>query len=1191
MTINTLNPKDDAIDTNQQHHIELNAQSPWPGLAAYDESASHYFFGRSEEAKELLRMALFTPLTVLYGKSGLGKTSLLQAGFYPLLRTEHYFPVHLRLDYSSSAAISPLDQTARKLQAALTVAQADFTAWNKNESLWQYLHRRDLEIWSHDNYLLTPVLIFDQFEEIFSRANGDADHIQSNLNSIADLIENRIPSELTDHHSSRHMLSQLDLMSQNYRIVLAFREDFLPEIEGWKEQVPSLLRNRLRLLPMNRERAIDAVSNAGSAVLAPGVAEPLVNFVGNLDSISSDVASVIEPVLLSLCCYQLNQRRSQDGKIDAELLQHAGQDILQDFYDEALSDMPTKVSQFIETYLIQGSQYRGSYPVEQAIQDGFITRQQLSTLADKYRLLRIDQQLGANRIELIHDRLVGVVSKARDERLRQIENQSRQAKEQEHQRQLAFKKAELDATNLRRQARKLHAALFLSFCLAGVAGYGWYTTDQKQQEVNSLRAVLESLDMANGTRSGGDERAIMQLLAINQTAPSNAVDEALLTVLLNKNATKKIWSTGDRIVSTAFNQNGTRIASVSEGNLLQVWDANSGQLIHQKANAHECNVNEMASNSTDCAILSVSISPDGATIVSGGQDKTLRLWDMETLEPIGELLGHGDDVTSVAFNNDGTRLVSGSYDHTLRLWDVDKLKPIGKPLPGHKEGVTNVAFSPDGAHIASASHDNTIRIWDTDTAQLIGSLAGHKDSVTSVAYSTDGLNIVSGSQDRTLRLWDTKSGKPIGKPFLGHDDTVWDVAFSPDNTTIVSGSDDRTLRLWETKTGQAIGLPLQGHEESVRSVSFSPDGKYIVSGGRDTTLRLWDTVNNQPINAQLKGGHKDFVASVAYSLDGKYIVSGGDDATIRLWDAGSGKPIGKPMQGHTGSLNGVAFSPDGKFIVSGSSDKTLRLWDTASQTLVVKMTGHQDYVESVAFSPNGKYIASGSNDNNVQLWDGESGEAIGKPMSAHTEMVRGVAFNADSSLVASASYDGTVRLWNVDTRQSIAELTGHEAAVTSVAFSLDGNHLVSGSKDNTLIRWDLKNHQAIGKPLSGHTDRVNSVAFSPDGKHIISGSSDKTLRLWDRASGQAIGKPMRGHEQRINSVVFNASGTRIVSGSDDMTLRIWPATNNWAEQLCNKLTHNMSYEEWENWVSSDIKYKKQCLDLPIPPSENTNNTN
>lgn len=123
------------INYSRQKSLSLNAEHPWPGLASYDESSSQFFFGRSEEARELLRMVRLAPLTVLYGKSGLGKTSLLQA--------------------------------AIKLQTALTSADIERTPWDNNESLWQYLHRRDLEIWSKDNFPLTPVLVFDQFEEIF----------------------------------------------------------------------------------------------------------------------------------------------------------------------------------------------------------------------------------------------------------------------------------------------------------------------------------------------------------------------------------------------------------------------------------------------------------------------------------------------------------------------------------------------------------------------------------------------------------------------------------------------------------------------------------------------------------------------------------------------------------------------------------------------------------------------------------------------------------------------------------------------------------------------------------------------------------------------------------------------------------------------------------------------------------------
>ena len=1156
-----------SINKLQPDSATLTLQDPWPGLAAYDESASEFFFGRAEEATELLRMVRLAPLTVLYGKSGLGKTSLLQAGFFPLLRMEHYFPVHLRLDFSPTAALSPLDQTAKKLKAALSDAAVDFPAWHDQESMWRYLHRRDLEIWSKDNYLLTPVLVFDQFEEIFSHGQENAEPIQSTFNTLADLIENRIPNDLAGGNTNRDVFSKLDLMRQHYRVVLSFREDFLPEIEGWKEQVPSLLRNRLRLLPMTRQRAVEAVTQAGASVLAPGVALMLVDFVGNLDSSSSSTVSVIEPVLLSLCCYQLNQRRTPDGKIDADLLRHAGQDILQDFYDEALGDMPATVSQFIETYLIQGNQYRSSYPIDQALQDGYLTREQLSILADKYRLLRIDQQLGVNRIELIHDRLVSVVSKARDERLQQQARAHLLAKEQERQRQLEFEKAEADTAFLRKQARKLHAALFLVISLAGVAVYGWYFANSEkekaqlaQQETRSLRLVSESMDMAAGTRQGGDERAILQLLAMHRTAPSESVDAALLTMILNKNVSQKIWSTDNQILSITFNHEGSRIISSSQENTLQLWDANTGALLAQRLNAHQCETRN------GCAIMSVVFSPDDARVISGGQDSRLRVWDAKTLQPIGKPLhGHKDIVTSVAVSPDGAYFTSGSNDKTLLLWDAKTLTTIGKPLQGHEDGVTSVAFSADNTRIVSGSNDKTLRLWDVRTQTPVGKpLSGHKDSVTSVVFSYDSTRIVSGSHDKTLRLWDAHTLLPVGKPFPGHEDLVWSVDISHDDATIVSGSHDRTLRLWDATNSQPIGGAIQGHEELVRSVAFRPGDKILASGSRDTTLRLWDAKNSQPIPAQLKGGHRNFVASVAYSPDGKYIVSGSDDTMLQLWDAKNGKPVGKPMEGHTGSLNSVAFSPDNRLIVSGSSDGTLRLWDINSQQPVGEpMMKHAEGVESVAFSPDGKYIVSGSKDKTVQLWEVKSRQPVGDTMNGHGEIVRGVAFSSNGRLIASASYDSTVRIWRTDSQKLIGELNGHERAVTSVAFSPDDQMIVSASKDMTLRRWDAHSWQAIGEPMQGHEERVNSVAFSPDGGHIVSGSSDKTLRLWDAATGQAVGGPMRGHEARVNSAIFSPDGKKIASGSDDMTLRIWPASNNWAAELCSKLTRNMSRKEWQ----------------------------
>ncbi|KAG8794181.1 hypothetical protein FRC12_000280 [Ceratobasidium sp. 428] len=288
--------------------------------------------------------------------------------------------------------------------------------------------------------------------------------------------------------------------------------------------------------------------------------------------------------------------------------------------------------------------------------------------------------------------------------------------------------------------------------------------------------------------------------------------------------------------------------------------------------------------------------------------------------------GHTGMVESVCYSPDGAYIVSGSEDKTVRIWDARTGKSVGQPLTGHINLVNSVVYSPDGAYILSGSGDNTIRVWDAHTGKPVGQpLTGHTTWVESVAYSPGGKFVASGASDKTIRIWDARTGEPIGQPLTGHTNDVLSVAYSPDGAYIASGSMDKTIRIWDAHTGKPVGQPLRGHTREVRSVTYSPDGAYIASGSFDYTIRIWDAHTGEPVGQTLTG-HTRGVHSVSFSFDGIYIASGSYDETIRIWDARTGMSVGQPLTGHTDRVQSVAYSPDGAYIASSSWDNTIRIW-------------------------------------------------------------------------------------------------------------------------------------------------------------------------------------------------------------------------------------------------------------------------
>ncbi|MFE9796009.1 WD40 repeat domain-containing serine/threonine protein kinase [Streptomyces goshikiensis] len=284
-----------------------------------------------------------------------------------------------------------------------------------------------------------------------------------------------------------------------------------------------------------------------------------------------------------------------------------------------------------------------------------------------------------------------------------------------------------------------------------------------------------------------------------------------------------------------------------------------------------------------------------------------------------EIKKHAGSVESVAFSPDSRFLASGGNDRSVRLWNL--LGETGiSPCPGHDAAVTCVAFSPDGSVLVGGS-DRALRLYDVLSLESVGVLAGHTGQVRAVAFGSDGKTVASGADDGTVRLWDVVTRSPTAS-LTGHTKPVLSLAISPDGT-LASGSADGTIRLWDLGN-RSTTATLTGHTKAVASVAFSPDGKILASGSADSTIRLWDAATRTGATGGNLTGHNSSIRSVAFSPDGRTLASGGG-RTVRLWDVAS-RVHRATLNGHTSAVTSVAFSPKGDTLASGSGDSTIRVW-------------------------------------------------------------------------------------------------------------------------------------------------------------------------------------------------------------------------------------------------------------------------
>jgi WD40 repeat protein/tetratricopeptide (TPR) repeat protein len=1021
--------------------------------------------GRQQDVENLITKVTNpqNKLIVIYGPSGVGKTSLVQAGLMPALkqtqvRTRLMMPVVLTVynDWVSSLGKSlseALLQTQNypefPLHSTVTIL----------ECLRQNVER---------NFF--TVLIFDQFEEFFF-----------------------ICTNKKERNKFYYFLKEC-LNLPFVKVIFSMRQDYLD-----------------CLLESTRFVTLDAINND---ILSKDILYYLGNFTpaqakAVIQSLTQRSQFYLEPALINRLVFDLTNDRDEIRPIElqvvgvqlqtqkittlAQYLKTGPKEkLVAEFLEAVIKDCGLENENLAWMVLYCLTTERGTRPFktrDQLLTDLAANPENLDLVLEilvKSGIVFLLREFSVDCYQLVHDYLVNLI---------------RQHQEPELQTQLQLTKEQLKIALQKEQQERNRAEIAEIEALSSLSQVLWLSDDQlgaliagikagqrlrktttpallKQQTQERLRYIMQEIREQN--RLAGHQGWVTQLCFSPDGTMLASASADHTVKLWRRNGELILTFAGhnDWVNSVSFSPDGTMLASAGWDKTAKIWHIDGSEIITLAGHQDR--------------LFSISFSPNSQLIATASADQTVKLWQLDGTE-LATLTGHNGWVISVSFSPDGQTLATASADQTVKLWHLDST--LLATLHGHNERVWSVRFSPDGKLLASASADHTVKLWHTNSTE-IATLVGHTDWVSSLSFSPDGQTLATGSWDNTVKLWQIDG--TILTTFKGHRDKINSVAFSPDGLTLASAGADQIIRLWQLDQRCRWSIP--AHPDRVMGVCFSPDGQTLASAGFDKTIKLWRTDGTELATFI---GHQDWIKRVCFSPDGQLLASASADNTLKLWQL-DGTELATFI-GHQDWVNGVKFSPDGQLLASAGADNVLKLW-YLDGTEVATLAGHSDKIWDLCFSPDGRLLASASWDGTIKLWNIEdlntlSGEPI-RTLAGHSDKVLSICFSPEGQKLASGSGDHTIKLWDLQ-GTLLATLAGHTAQVLSVQFSPNGELLASAGLDKTIKLW---RNDTLWQTFPGHQDTITEICFSPDGKLLASAGTDRLIKLWtlERLEPQAL---------------------------------------------------------------------------------------
>ena len=1158
--------------------IEARGKSRYPGIRAFELNERNLFFGRAMETCKLYALVQAKPLVVLFSKSGIGKSSLLNAAVIPRLDHELYRSIRIRIQDVSQDPINTVKSELSKYLDPNKLAQ--FT--NKNDassSLWEYLRACDFT--EGENYRI-PILIFDQFEEFFLHRPQVRQELTDEL---ADMVAERLPLAI------RKKLRSIPFKDRSpellawcspvpVKIIMAIRSDRLSLMDELTDEIPSILQNRFHLKPLLAEQAKAAILEparlSGPGFLSPKFEYEALALQQILDSLVNHNLEV-ESFQLQLVCQHIENeiidaaQRGQTPLVQPDLYdgKQGIDNILHDYYENALARLTATEEQkarvFIEEGLIVDGRRVG---VNAGVEEkNFGIGAELLTKLLRSRLIRAEDTHLGRSYEISHDTLVEPILRSYERRMAE---EAAAAAERERQQQ---------AVLLMQERRKRRVAIFwavLGFLLAFVAtgaaimAYRFYVEAEAQNRLSTAsqltaNSILQSETFGDITKAIDQaERAldlvdsIPQRRALLKAAYKNigpgrylfydevfrdttsemndmafGADGSLalayqdgairLLRLAQDDPPPRIPLSIGSLQKVFYNAPGDRLAVLGDGTAAALLNAEGEMLARLE---HQETINDLG------------FTNDGRYLATVGMDKMVKVWSAEG-DVLVELGGHQAGILGVQFSGDGQRLLTWGYDNLAIIWDWQNGVSLHELR--HEGTVLCASFSPDGLWVATGDRERDLTVWRSN-GERYKTLYGHEAEIRGLQFTRNSKNILSWDDTGLIKLR-TILGEVIASIGSSHDSRLTVVRMADRDQVILSASEDNRAKVW-TRRGKLIAI-CNGHELAVNQAVYDIQHPGIWTCSSDRTLRYWPLESRLARRSGAAGQGLTGVLPATTNQDLLVIRPTGVEL-LR-----SDGTLGYRLVGSEGlGISQAAFRPDGRQVVTGSRDGRLILWDSTGQR---RATATQvGYIHQLDYSVDGAYFAAAVKDlDSLPIYD-TTGQLVRNLATGPVQRVQfsplrrrnliSVRGGRDqkserlANLLLTVSEGRRLRLWNYETGEAYSAIDVEGADVLDVVFDRRGERIVAGCTDKTTRIWTIE-----GALLYEHGQQnasVHSVGVSQDGRYFISAAGDGSflVRGFDGrllVKGKGI-DPVRPYAQ------FSYEDQYILTLDADNTVVQWP---------------------------------------------------